>query len=126
MARPAIPRHVGFVPGVVFFKPAAIPLRDLDVVLLGLEELEALRLKDEKGFDQETCAQHMRVSRPTFQRILQSARHKVAVALTQGKAIRVEVSLYHPEADLDPDEPEIHATEDGRCPYCDVEDDEQD
>lgn len=120
MARPSIPRHIGFVPGVVFFKPAGVPLRDVEVVLLGLEELEAIRLKDAKGYDQETCAQHMRVSRPTFQRILQGARRKVAIALTQGKAIRVEGSIYHSQADLAADELEIHAMEDGVCPHCDI------
>jgi predicted DNA-binding protein (UPF0251 family) len=120
LARPSIPRHIGFVPGVVFFKPAGVRLRDIEVVLLGLEELEALRLKDGKGFDQETCAQHMRVSRPTFQRILQGARRKVAIALTQGKAIRVEGSIYHPQADLAADELEIHAMKDGVCPHCDT------
>ena len=119
MARPSIPRHIGFIPGVLFFKPAGVRLRDIDIVSLGLEELEALRLKDAKGLDQQTCAEHMRVSRPPFQRILQGARRKVAIALTHGKAIRVEGSIYDPNSDLGADELEIHATTDGYCPHCD-------
>jgi predicted DNA-binding protein (UPF0251 family) len=105
---------------VLFFKPAGVRLRDIDVVSLGLEELEALRLKDAKGFDQQTCAQHMRVSRPTFQRILHGARRKVAIALIHGKAIRVEGSVYDPHDDPGTDELEIHATENGYCPHCDI------
>jgi predicted DNA-binding protein (UPF0251 family) len=119
LPRPPRPRHIGFIPGVLFFKPAGVPMRALEVVLLGLEELEALRLKDVEGLDQEACARRMRVSRPTFQRILQSARYKVAVALTQGKAIRVDGSVYTPEATSAGEEPEIHAMEDGICPHCD-------
>lgn len=119
MARPTKPRHVSFVPGVLFFKPAGVPLRDLEVTLLGLEELEALRLKDEEGLDQEECAQHMRVSRPTFQRILVSARRKVAMALTHGRAIRVDMSLHHPDDTMPSDNPPIHTLQEGICPHCD-------
>lgn len=119
MARPTKPRHVGFIPGVVFFKPAGVPLRELEVVLLGLEELEALRLKDEEGLDQEECARRMRVSRPTFQRILVSARRKVAMALTHGQAVRVEGSVQQPDDPMPADDPPIHAVQDGICPHCD-------
>lgn len=58
--------------------------------ILKLEELEALRLKDLEGYEQEECAVKMQVSRPTFQRILLSARAKVADSLVSGKAIRIE------------------------------------
>ncbi len=40
--------------------------------------------------EQEACAEKMKVSRPTFQRILRAARSKLAEALTDGKAIRIE------------------------------------
>ena len=50
----------------------------------------AIRLKDGEGLQQEECARLMGVSRPTFHRVLSSARGKVAEALTQGKAIRIE------------------------------------
>ncbi len=56
---------------------------------LSVEELEALRLKDLEGLDQEECATRMGISRPTFQRILYAARAKVAEALVSGKAIRI-------------------------------------
>jgi DNA-directed RNA polymerase subunit RPC12/RpoP len=57
---------------------------------LKLEELEAIRLKDLEGLEQGECAEKMEVSRPTFQRILISAREKVADSLVHGKAINVE------------------------------------
>lgn len=55
-----------------------------------VEEVEALRLKDMDGLEQEACAERMGVSRPTFQRILTGARGKVTRALVEGKAIKVE------------------------------------
>jgi len=40
--------------------------------------------------EQEECAQRMSISRPTFHRVLESARSKLADALLNGKAIRIE------------------------------------
>jgi uncharacterized protein len=78
------------VPGVTYFKPAGIPFKSLEEIRLSLEEAEALRLKDIDGSEQEQCAEKMNISRPTFQRILYSARNKVADAILNGKAIRIE------------------------------------
>jgi predicted DNA-binding protein (UPF0251 family) len=78
------------VPGVTFFKPAGIPLRALEEIQLTVEEAEAIRLKDLEGLEQEQGAEKMNISRPTFQRVLVSARKKVADALLNGKAIRIE------------------------------------
>jgi uncharacterized protein len=78
------------MPGVTYFKPAGIPLKSLEEVRLSIEEAEALRLKDLEGLEQEEAAGKMAVSRPTFQRILASARRKVADVLLNGKAVRIE------------------------------------
>lgn len=94
MPRPVKPRWVEFSPGVTYFKPAGIRMRDLDEVRLGLDEVEALRLKDLVGLEQEECAERMGVAQSTFQRILTAARNKVAVALIEGKALRVEGGNY--------------------------------
>jgi len=75
---------------VTFFKPAGVPLRALEEVQLSVEEFEAVRLKDLEGLEQEEGAEKMNISRPTFQRILASARQKVADALLNGKAMRIE------------------------------------
>jgi predicted DNA-binding protein (UPF0251 family) len=90
MPRPVKCRRVAAIPGVNFFKPAGVPLRELDETCLTVEEMEALRLKDMEAMDQQDCAQQMSISRPTFQRVLQSARKKMADALLNGKAIRIE------------------------------------
>lgn len=90
MSRPPKCRRVNFVPDVTYFKPAGIPMRVLDEVRLTVEEAEAIRLKDMEDLDQEQSAVKMNISRPTFQRVLESARKKVADALLRGKAIRIE------------------------------------
>jgi predicted DNA-binding protein (UPF0251 family) len=94
MARPQKCRRVEFLPNVTFYKPAGIPLRDLEEVGLAIEEAEALRLKDLEGLEQEEGAARMNISRPTFQRILAGARKKLADALLNGKAIRIEGGNY--------------------------------
>jgi len=65
-------------------------MRILEEVCLSVDEAEALRLKDLEGLEQEEGAEKMGISRPTFQRILVSARQKVTDALLNGKAIRIE------------------------------------
>jgi len=90
MSRPPKCRRVNFVPEVTYFKPAGIPLRVLEEVCLSVEEAEAIRLKDHEGMNQEPCAERMSISRPTFRRVLESARQKIADALLHGKAIRIE------------------------------------
>ncbi len=94
MPRPVKWRRVGFIPGVVHFKPAGVPMTALDEVSLSMEEAEAIRLKDLEGMQQEDCAQRMKISRPTFHRVLGSARSKLADAIINGKAIRIEGGNY--------------------------------
>jgi predicted DNA-binding protein (UPF0251 family) len=90
MVRPKKCRLVDALPGTTYFKPAGIPLRFLDEIRLSVEEAESIRLKDLEGLQQAEAAQRMGVSRPTFQRVLSSARKKIADALLNGKAIRIE------------------------------------
>jgi len=92
--RPTRCRRIGFIPGVTYYKPAGIPLRFLAEVRLALEEMEAVRLCDYEGFEQGAGAERMGVSRPTFQRVLWSARRKIADALVGGKAIRIQGGNY--------------------------------
>ena len=90
MPRPTKPRWVEFYPNVTYFKPAGVLMRELEEVCLGVDEVEALRLKDGVGMEQEECAERMNLAQSTFQRILATARGKVADALIQGKALRIE------------------------------------
>jgi predicted DNA-binding protein (UPF0251 family) len=68
------------IPSVPYFIPSDKDIPELDKNILKLEELEAIRLKDLEGMEQEECAARMEVSRPTFQRILISAGKKLQTA----------------------------------------------
>ncbi|MEA5115198.1 MAG: DUF134 domain-containing protein [Geobacteraceae bacterium] len=74
----------------VVFKPAGIPLRDLEHAKLDHDEMEAMYLCDYQGLTQEEAGERMGVSRGTVQRMLAAARSKVIEALVMGKAITVE------------------------------------
>ena len=90
MPRPKKCRWISSRPGVSFFKPQGVPLRMLNQVFLGIDELEAMRLADWEDLSQEEAAQRMNVSRATFGRIVAQGRKKVTDALVHGKAIRIE------------------------------------
>ena len=90
MPRPCCLRHIDVNPCAVYFKPAGIPVHMLEEVILTLDELESLRLADLNGLYQEQAAEKMKISRPTFTRIIEVARRKVAEALIHGKALRLE------------------------------------
>jgi len=83
-------RQVAMAPAITFFKPAGVPMGALEMVTLALEEVEAIRLKDIEDLHQEECANRMGVSRATFHQVLGAARAKLADAILNGKAIRVE------------------------------------
>jgi len=95
VARPPKERRVEYLPVVTAFKPAGLPKAALEEVVLTVEELETVRLKDLEGLEQEECAARMEISRPTFQRILGTARGKIADALINGKGLRIEGGNYH-------------------------------
>ncbi len=90
MPRPQRCRRIGALPTNSVFKPAGIPGRDLEEVVLTVDEFEALRLADYEGLYQEQAAERMTVSRQTFGRIVESARKKVAQALVKGMVLRIE------------------------------------
>lgn len=90
MARPRIPRRIDFNPESTYFKPAGIPMRNLEEIIISFEEAEAIKLKDVIGLEQNDAAKKMGVSQPTFYRILLIARKKIADAIINGKAIRIE------------------------------------
>ncbi|HPU29473.1 MAG TPA: DUF134 domain-containing protein [Syntrophorhabdaceae bacterium] len=90
MPRPRCRRNIGFLPQVTYFKPAGIRMGELEEVVLQHDELEAIRLKDLLGESQEEAAKKMNVSQPTFHRLLLSAHEKIAHAIINGKALRIE------------------------------------
>ena len=94
MPRPRRCRRVGFQPDVTYFKPAGIRMVELEEVILTVDEFEAVRLKDLEGLEQEECAKKMSISQPTFHRLVSSARKKIADAIVNGKAIKIEGGIY--------------------------------
>ena len=98
MPRPVQCRRVGLAPDCTYFKPAGVPMRNLQEVVLAIDELEAMRLADHEGLYQEVAAERMGVSRRTFGRVIASARKKVAQALVHGMALRIEGGVVEVEA----------------------------
>ena len=90
--RPKTVRKISFMPAVSGFKPYGEKARDSKAhcVFLFYEEYEALRLSDYEHLSQVDSAAVMQVSRPTFTRIYQSARTKIAQAFVEGLRIVVE------------------------------------
>lgn len=75
------------------FKPTGIPLSELEKITLYVDELETLKLCDHDGLTQEAAGLKMGISRGTVQRLLASARGKVAMALSECKAILLEETI---------------------------------
>jgi len=88
--RPKKTRWIKCLPGERCFKPRCKPLNKLEAVSLTLDEFEAVRLACLKGLKQIDAAKLMKISRPTFSRILTSAQRKVADGLVNIKVIRIE------------------------------------
>ena len=72
------------------FKPRSIPMTELALIRLGLDELEAMRLCDLDDLDQAAAGRRMAVSRGTVQRLLLSGRAKVMTALLESAALVIE------------------------------------
>ena len=89
MTRPKKNRCLRFDPKVLYFKPRGIPLSSLEEEELFYDELEALKLHDVDGLNQIEAAKKMSISQPTFGRILDKAYKKIAIAIINGKAIKI-------------------------------------
>lgn len=90
--RPKKERHVCCKIEAKYFKPRGIPMGELEEIVLLADEVEAIRHADLDQLYQEDAALKMKVSRQTFGRIIESAHKKIADALINGKALRLEDS----------------------------------
>jgi predicted DNA-binding protein (UPF0251 family) len=95
-------RWIRHQPVAQFYTPQGVPPGRLRGVTLTLDGLEALRLADAEGLEQEEAAALMGVSRPTFSRLLAEARGIVAKGLVNGWAIRIEGGNYEFAGDAPP------------------------
>lgn len=95
MARPRKMRSVYRPPRFKAFKPSGVRSRFLEDLPLELDELEAIRLADYEGLDHNESAERMGISRSTFSRLVEKARHKVACFLIEGNQLTIEGGDVH-------------------------------
>lgn len=88
--RPKKTRWVTCEPGERCFRPQCKGPKEIQGVILTLDEFEALRLTHLAEYEQGRIAKAMKLHQSTVSRILQSAHRKVTDALVNIKAIRIE------------------------------------
>lgn len=88
--RPKKIRWIKCAPNERCFRPQCTPLKKLQGVNLALDEFEAIRLADLEKLSQLQVAKRMKVHRSTISRILDCAHQKIADALVNIKAVRIE------------------------------------
>lgn len=89
-----VKRRVSCLPKATYYKPREVPLCELEIVNLSIEELEAIRICDLLHVEQNEAADMMGISRKTFWNDLQKARQKVVDALVNGKGIEISGGEY--------------------------------
>jgi uncharacterized protein len=92
--RPKKERWVKCKPGEKCFRPLCMAPEELQGVYLTIDEFEAVRLYDLEGMEQVEAARRMNVHRSTVSRTLDSAHKKIADALVNIKAIKIEGGCY--------------------------------
>ena len=95
MPRPQDNRIVHGPPLFSEFKPMGVRGRNLEQILMTLDEFEALRLADFIGLSHAEAADEMEISRSTFTRLIEKARKKIADFLIQGKLLTIEGGSIH-------------------------------
>ena len=95
MPRPVKERYVYRPPLYTDFKPGGIPGSSLKKEELRLDEYEALRLADYLGMEHAEAALEMEISRPTFTRLVEKARYKMAKFMVEGRHLLIEGGEVH-------------------------------
>ena len=92
MPRPKKPRFISGYPVMSAFVPEGIPVTG--EVTIAIEGMEAVRLSDFEGLDQDSAARRMEISRQTYGRVLAEARQTIAAAMVTGKTLRIGGGMY--------------------------------
>jgi len=87
--RPKKTRWIKCSPSQRIFKPQTDAGGFKKVIILSLDEFEAVRLLDYKDLSQIEAAFEMRVHRSTVSRIISSARKKIAQALVEINTLEI-------------------------------------
>jgi len=72
------------------FRPQIKSASSSQVIVLSLDEFEAVRLLDHEHLSQIQAAKQMRVHRSTVSRIISSARAKIAKSLVDINTLKIE------------------------------------
>ena len=124
MARPEKNRNVFAPPSFSNFKPVGVRINNIEQLLLSLDEYEALRLADYDSLEHSEAAEKMKISRPTFTRLITKARQKIAEFLVEGKALQIEGGAVHFSQnmiiclDCETRYPAALNRKDYKCPEC--------
>ena len=89
MRRPYRTRVIDKPPHIRGFKPLGRGKRSRTKIKLSLDEYEAVRLADFLGMEHLHAAEKMGISRPTFTRLIEKARYKIAAALIDGLELSI-------------------------------------
>ena len=113
-------RRVDNPPPVSGFKPIGKPRAGLEEVILTLDEYEAIRLADGLALTQQQAADKMGISRPTFSRLIEKARKKIADMLTLGLLLKIEGGTVCFRKTLAQCSQcgKVFSPEHRNCPYC--------
>jgi len=95
MPRPRFSRIVHEPPLFSDFKPVGIRGRNLEQIILPLDEFEALRLADQLGLSHALAADEMEISRSIFSRLIEKARKKIADFIVLGKTLTIGGGTIH-------------------------------
>jgi uncharacterized protein len=90
MARNKKDRLIQMAPHFYGFSPQGVQSKPGSEVSINFEEYEALNLCDYELLNQAEAAKLMNISRPTFTRIYESVRRKIAKAFIEGSSILFE------------------------------------
>jgi predicted DNA-binding protein (UPF0251 family) len=74
----------------IYFKPAGIRKKDLDLIILNEDEYHAIKMIYIENLSQNESAQKMKISQPTFSRILNSGIKKMSESIINYKAIQIK------------------------------------
>ena len=89
MSRPRKFRKVCCLPGSSLYGPLNVQCAENEIIIMTVEEYEAIRLIDLEGLTQEECAEKMQVARATVQNIYKVARNKMAESLVNGSLLKI-------------------------------------
>ena len=94
MPRPRKWRKVCCLPESNLYGPLNRSDIENEIIMMTVEEYEAIRLIDLEGMTQEECAEKMQVARATVQNIYKDARSKIAESLVNGNLLKIEGGDY--------------------------------